>query len=170
MIVATGSYSKKFGDICYTFVIFSTNISDYIVGRLITRLDGGDNYPLFFFITIIFSCLLHFICVYTLVGSRILLLMRGSRNYSNSSTTNDSSDATQYIALRSRTKGMNILNNISSKNERVHTQSYGGSSTIYSNNNKNEIDTTNSHKASISNNNNNEVDTSNSYKLSISNS
>ncbi|ORY75589.1 hypothetical protein LY90DRAFT_665882 [Neocallimastix californiae] len=113
MIVATGSHSKKFGDICYTFVIFSTNISDYIVGRLITRLDGGDNYPLFFFITIIFSCLLHFICVYTLVGSRILLLMRGSRNYSNSSTTNDSSDATQYIALRPGIRIMSIIKRFS---------------------------------------------------------
>ncbi|ORX59215.1 hypothetical protein BCR36DRAFT_401805 [Piromyces finnis] len=93
MIIATGSQSRKFGDICYTFVIFITNISDYIIERLITRLDGGDYYPLYFFITIAFNCLLHFICVYILVGTRISFLFTNSNNNVFNST-----DATQYIA------------------------------------------------------------------------
>jgi len=94
-MVITGSHSKKFGDIYYTFVIFSTNISDFIVERLITCLDG-DNYPLYFFITIAFNCFLHFICVYVLIGSRIELLMI-SPNIED--TEKSKNDITDYVSM-----------------------------------------------------------------------
>ncbi|ORX46467.1 hypothetical protein BCR36DRAFT_297677 [Piromyces finnis] len=112
MIIITGSRSRKFGDICYTFVIFITNISDFNVERLIVWLNE-ENYPLHFFIIIIFDCVLHFICVYFLVGSRIQLLLTNPEfDFVNSS--NNSSDDTQYIALRSRIRSMSILKFISS--------------------------------------------------------
>ncbi|ORX50027.1 hypothetical protein BCR36DRAFT_412519 [Piromyces finnis] len=106
MIIATGSRSKNFGDICYTFVIFSTNISDFLVERLITKLDGGDNYPLYFFLTILFNCFLHFSCVYVLVVSRIVLILLypNSEKNTSQSNTNSYNDATQYIGLRFKLK------------------------------------------------------------------
>jgi len=98
MMVVTGSQSKKFGDVCYTLIIFSTNISDYIVERLITYLHG-DNYSLYFFLAISFSCFIHFICVYVLIGSRIkLLLINPDFDFDNSSKKN-SNDITEYVAL-----------------------------------------------------------------------
>jgi len=100
MIVITGSKSKKFGDIYYTFVIFITNISDYNIERLITRL-GGDNYPLYFFITCIFNCFLHFICVYVLIGSRIQLLIINP-DLTNKISKKDSNDLRKYVTLYKR--------------------------------------------------------------------
>jgi len=107
MIIATGSHSKKFGDVCYTFVIFIINISDYLVERLITKLDGGSNYDIYFFLTVVFSCLLHFICVYILVGTRILLILTCPDYDFN--TSRRSGDASQYVALRSKIRSMSIF-------------------------------------------------------------
>ncbi|ORX50030.1 hypothetical protein BCR36DRAFT_352923, partial [Piromyces finnis] len=106
MIIATGSRSSKFGDVCYTFVIFCTNISDYLVNELIKKLDG-KNYPQYFFLTILFNCFLHFICVYVLIGSRIHLLMNNPEF--DTGGTNSTTDATQYVALRSKLRCMSIM-------------------------------------------------------------
>ncbi|ORX50028.1 hypothetical protein BCR36DRAFT_327504 [Piromyces finnis] len=128
MIIATGSRSKKFGDVCYTFVIFGTNISDFLVERLITRLDGKEYYPLYFFVTVFFNCLLHFICVYILVGSRIHLLINNP-NFdfvSSSNGTTNASDASQYVALRSRIRSMSIVKRYSSM---ISTKNSGYSQT-----------------------------------------
>jgi len=101
MMVVTGSQSKKFGDVCYTLIIFSTNISDFIVERLITHLHG-NNYSLYFFLTVIFSCFIHFICVYVLIGSRIkLLLINPDFDFNNSSKKN-TNDITEYVSLIKR--------------------------------------------------------------------
>jgi len=108
MIIATGSCSKKFGDICYTFVIFSTNISDYIIEHTLTRIND-NNYPLYFFLVILVNCFLHIFCVYILVGSRINLLMSNPEFDANSAST----DASQYIALRSKLRSMSIVRRIS---------------------------------------------------------
>ncbi|ORX59214.1 hypothetical protein BCR36DRAFT_408728 [Piromyces finnis] len=139
MIIATGSQSKKFGDICYTFVIFITNISDYIIERLITRLDGGDDYPLYFFITIVFNCLLHFICVYILVGSRISLLLNNPK-FDFVSSTSSSSDASQYVALRSRIKSMSILKRYSFRSSTTESTYNSSSSSQTRNGRENVMD------------------------------
>jgi len=111
MIIATGSRSKNFGDVCYTFVIFITNISDFIINRLMKYLKE-DGYPRYFFYTIIFNCVLHFICVHYLVGSRIQLLLFNP-NFKFSSKTKASHrstlDITQYIALRSKTVSLSFI-------------------------------------------------------------
>ncbi|ORX50026.1 hypothetical protein BCR36DRAFT_327497, partial [Piromyces finnis] len=128
MIIATGSHSKKFGDICYTFVIFSTNISDYLVNELIKKLDG-KNYPLYFFLTILFNCFLHFACVYILIGSRVhLLITKPGFDMIDSNGT----DITQYVALRSKLKSMSMLNkssNIYTSNIKNTTHVGNGSKT-----------------------------------------
>jgi len=111
MIVATGSRSKKFGDVCYTFVIFSTNISDFVTERLLTRLSD-KNYPLYFFLVILVNCSLHFICIYFLVGSRIQLLM-SDPEFDATTSTRNSKDITQYVALRSKIKSMSIYKRLS---------------------------------------------------------
>jgi len=114
MIIATGSCSRKFGDICYTFVIFITNISDFIVERLLTWLNE-KNYPLYFFIVILVNCFLHFVCIYFLVGSRIHLLMTDPEyDMITSSNNKNSTDITQFISLRSKIRSMSIIKIINS--------------------------------------------------------
>ncbi|OUM63269.1 hypothetical protein PIROE2DRAFT_10238 [Piromyces sp. E2] len=110
MIIATGSRSKKFGDVCYTFVIFSTNISDFLTERLLMWLNE-KNYPVYFFIISLYTCFVHFICVYFLVGSRIQLLMTNPNFDADVSSNGTSDDITKFIALRSKT--MSILRRFS---------------------------------------------------------
>jgi len=134
MIIATGSCSKKFGDICYTFVIFSTNISDFIVERLLHWLSDKE-YPLYFFLVVLVNCSLHIICVYVLVGSRIHLLMTDP-NFDASSSTSSTTDATQFIALRTKIRSISIIKKIStlvsSSNKSNNSQMKSGENTINS--------------------------------------
>jgi len=108
MIIVTGSRSKKFGDICYTFVIFSTNISDFTTEHLLMMLNE-KNYPIYFFLVILVNCFLHIICVYFLVGSRIHLLMTNPNYDFNDSSYGSSTDLSQYVALRSKIRSMSIF-------------------------------------------------------------
>ncbi|OUM66410.1 hypothetical protein PIROE2DRAFT_6354 [Piromyces sp. E2] len=108
MIIATGSCSKKFGDIFYTFVIFCINISDYLVEHLITKLNGGSRYPLYFFLVISLSCFLHFACVFILVGMRIFLIMTNHYVDLFEESESSSNDVSQYVALRSRINNRKI--------------------------------------------------------------
>jgi len=109
MIIATGSCSKKFGDICYSFVIFIINISDFLEERLITRLDGKNNYKLYFFLTVVCSCILHLICVFTLVGKRILIIEKNRKfDLLSSKGSHTTEEISQFVAARSRIKSMSV--------------------------------------------------------------
>jgi len=74
MIIITGSNSKKFGDICYVFVVFIINVNDYMIDFMITCMDEPYFFSSFFLLTL-YNDLLILVCVYLLVGSRIIVIL-----------------------------------------------------------------------------------------------
>ncbi|KAL6621355.1 hypothetical protein U3516DRAFT_862577 [Neocallimastix sp. 'constans'] len=74
MIIATGRNSKKFGDICYTFVIFILNINNFVTGSLIV-LMSYEYWDLGFFLLILYNGVCCLFCIYMLVGSRLLFIL-----------------------------------------------------------------------------------------------
>lgn len=81
MIISTGKVSKKFGDICYIFITFVLNISDFFVERLFEKLNY-INYEKFFLLIIFINGLVTLTCIYILVGSRVFFVMFFSDDYS----------------------------------------------------------------------------------------
>ncbi|ORX79208.1 hypothetical protein BCR32DRAFT_294565 [Anaeromyces robustus] len=74
MIITTGNVVNKFGDICYTFVIFSLNIVDFISNRLLHKLYYS-NFAFDYFIITLFKCIACLSCIYFLVGSRLIFII-----------------------------------------------------------------------------------------------
>jgi len=74
MIIITGNYSKKFGDICYVFVVFIININDYMINLMITRFDEEKFFKFYFLLTV-YNDILILLCIYLLVGSRVLNIL-----------------------------------------------------------------------------------------------
>ncbi|OUM60547.1 hypothetical protein PIROE2DRAFT_13663 [Piromyces sp. E2] len=111
MMITTGKISKKFGDISYVFVIFSLNISDFIVRRLLEKLSHV-NYPKYFFLIIIFNCLVSFFCIHFLIGSRLLFVLIYPSDFTKSQykvSTMDSGDLREFIPLRSKKAYRNLI-------------------------------------------------------------
>jgi len=108
MIISTGSNSKRFGDVCYTFVIFSLNISDFIVLRLVEKLSY-KNFKNAFLLIVLFNCLAHFFCVYVLIGSRIVLVLLNPSSLDSYGAKN-SNDLKEFVPMRNK-KGFNKLVN-----------------------------------------------------------
>ncbi|ORX50029.1 hypothetical protein BCR36DRAFT_412521 [Piromyces finnis] len=110
MAIYTGTLSKRFLDISYIFVIYTTNIADYIVERLITRLKGSMYYPMFILLIVLFHCIVHFNCVYLLIGLRIYFIKKNPRyNFDNIYNTN----VAQLIPLKYKTKTMSVFRRFS---------------------------------------------------------
>lgn len=59
-----------------------------------------------------FNCILHFICVHYLVGIRIQLLLN-DRTFHDECLTNNSTDPSQYVPLKSKVKSMTFTNSLS---------------------------------------------------------
>ena len=107
MMINTGRISKKFGDISYIFVIFILNIGDFIVSRLLEKLSH-INYPRYFFLIMLFNCLVSFFCIYLLIGSRLLLILMFPE-YINVNSIIKSSDLKDFIPLTSSKKYNKLL-------------------------------------------------------------
>jgi hypothetical protein len=113
MIITTGQVSQKFGDICYTFVIFFLNISDFIAERLLEKLSD-ENYEKYFLLIIIFNTVACFLCIYTLVGSRLYLIVMYPAELKNMTSQFVSSDNlgnfAAFVPLISRKRYFSVLN------------------------------------------------------------
>jgi len=83
MIIITGSHSKKFEDIYFLFVVFIINVNDYMIDFIISCFDETYFFSSFFLLTLI-NDLIILVCVFLLVGSRIIVILfnpnYGSRN------------------------------------------------------------------------------------------
>eukprot|EP00833_Pecoramyces_ruminatium_P005064 jgi/Orpsp1_1/1179096/evm.model.c7180000067907.1 len=109
MIIATGKSSKKFGDICYTFIIFILNISSFITKRLLEKL-AHKNYEKYFLLIIIFNGLTTLLCIYVLVGSRVLLICLSNGEYTLKSNQNCTpKNITEFIPLKAKKKDLLFL-------------------------------------------------------------
>jgi len=113
MIITTGQVSQKFGDICYTFVIFFLNISDFIVKRLLEKLSY-ENYDKYFLLIIIFNTVASALCIYTLVGSRLFLIIMYPGEIGSNGiklvTSDNLDNLAAFVPLISRKKYFSILN------------------------------------------------------------
>ncbi|ORY30270.1 hypothetical protein LY90DRAFT_512688 [Neocallimastix californiae] len=131
MMINTGRISRKFGDISYIFVIFILNISDFIVTRLLEKLSH-INYPRYFFLIMLFNCLVSFFCIHLLIGSRLLFVLMFPDNI-NANSILKSSDLKEFVPLTSRKKYNKLLKKFkenisisfkSKKNSSVNNLSY----------------------------------------------
>eukprot|EP00833_Pecoramyces_ruminatium_P016399 jgi/Orpsp1_1/1190431/evm.model.d7180000078936.1 len=75
LIIATGSKSKHFGDICYVFVIFFLNVEDFITEVTLYNIRS-EPFPRDYFIITIINCLTCLFCIHMLVGSRLLYVIQ----------------------------------------------------------------------------------------------
>jgi len=104
MMLTTGRVSKKFGDISYIFVIFALNITDFIVRRLLEKLSH-INYNKYFFILILFNCVVSFFCIHFLIGSRLLFVLLYPSDFNQSKykvSTMNSTELKEFIPLKSK--------------------------------------------------------------------
>jgi len=121
MIICTGSFSKKFGDICYVFVVFFMNVNDFMINFMITIFDEGIFFK-FFFILTIYNDIMVLFCIYILVGSRVLNILI---NPKYDSVRGSSVDLKKYVTLnfslfsRSSNKTMNGSNSTLNKNSSI---------------------------------------------------
>ncbi|ORX87881.1 hypothetical protein BCR32DRAFT_263935 [Anaeromyces robustus] len=121
MIVATKKEAKRFGDISYSYIIVILNICDFMTDTLLIKISQ-DNYSFYFFLLVFLNCLINFICIYILVGTRLLFIMIAPPEYELSLEKNyDLKDfipitfsKNKYFEFISRIK-KNILMYISSK-------------------------------------------------------
>jgi len=116
MIIITGSNSKKFGDICYVFVVFIINVNDYMIDFMISCLDETYFFSSFFLLTL-YNDLLILICVYLLVGSRIIVILINP-NYDNRKSGSENLKKCVAMNLSSMLKIMKDKNNNFSDNQK----------------------------------------------------
>ncbi|ORX50031.1 hypothetical protein BCR36DRAFT_583635 [Piromyces finnis] len=108
MMLTTGRISRKFGDISYIFVIFSLNIADFIVRRLLEKLSH-INYEKYFFLVILFNCVVSYLSIHFLIGSRLLFVLLYPDDMKVSSAM-DSEDLKEFIPLRSKKAYSELVN------------------------------------------------------------
>jgi len=80
MTIRIGGKSKKFIDVCYLFVIFIINITNFNVKRLLLKIYH-ENYGKYFLMIALFNGLITLFCIYILVGSRIVCILYNSDEY-----------------------------------------------------------------------------------------
>jgi len=109
MIITTGNVSKRFGDICYVFIVFLLNIVDFIVERLLQKLSH-EYYPQLLFLIFIFNAISYFLCVYYLVGSRLIFIL--SSEFMEKEQTVSVEDLSHFVGLKSRQEYRDAINKI----------------------------------------------------------
>jgi ABC-type glycerol-3-phosphate transport system substrate-binding protein len=131
MIICTGSFSKKFGDICYVFVVFLINVNDFMINFMITIFDEGVFFKFFFLLTI-YNDIMVLFCIYFLVGSRVLNILINPK-YDN--VRGSSVDLRKYISLNfSLFTAKTLINsNKTNKNSTLRSNRESNTSTLKSN-------------------------------------
>ncbi|ORY44994.1 hypothetical protein LY90DRAFT_671562 [Neocallimastix californiae] len=128
MIICTGSFSKKFGDICYVFVVFLINVNDFMINFMITIFDEGVFFKFFFLLTI-YNDIMVLFCIYFLVGSRVLNILINPK-YDN--VRGSSVDLRKYISLNfSLFTAKTLINsNKTNKNSTLRSNRESNTSTL----------------------------------------
>ncbi|ORX50033.1 hypothetical protein BCR36DRAFT_327522 [Piromyces finnis] len=117
MIITTGGKSKRFGDVCYTFVIFGLNISNFIVQRLLLTLSDEYFYSVFLLI-VSFNCLTHFFCIHFLVGSRILLILLNPSTVESNVSKVNTTYLKEFIPLKRNNAYVSLIGRFKKNNRR----------------------------------------------------
>jgi len=99
LIISAGNYSKNFGDICYTFVVFILNINDFIMGILMSALSY-KYFKVGFLLIMTYSCISALFCMYLLVGSRLIFILTINEFNSNRFTRMKMDDLKDFIPLK----------------------------------------------------------------------
>ncbi|ORX80827.1 hypothetical protein BCR32DRAFT_280198 [Anaeromyces robustus] len=123
-ISATGKKARKFGSSSYTFIVFFLNIHDYVSEEIILYLDA-KHFGITFLFTAIYNCLVCILCIYLLVGCRILYV-----KLNPNLKVNNQMDLKEFVGLELTKMGISSaknrlkrLSSIVSYNRRVSKQS-----------------------------------------------
>ncbi|OUM63734.1 hypothetical protein PIROE2DRAFT_9672 [Piromyces sp. E2] len=103
--------SKKFGDICYVFVVFIINVNDFMIDLMISFMDEQYFYSFYFLLTV-YNNVMILVCVYLLVGSRIIVIFLNP-NYDKRVSSND--NIKNFIPLNLSIMSTMIRDNENSK-------------------------------------------------------
>ncbi|ORX51509.1 hypothetical protein BCR36DRAFT_411966 [Piromyces finnis] len=106
MIQNIQSKTKNITDVSYIYVIIVLNITQYLGEGVIYKCQS-DYFPLFFFVEVIILCLIHAICIYILVGSRLLLVIT-----LNSDIVPDVYDLKDFVPISTKEQYKLLLNKI----------------------------------------------------------
>eukprot|EP00833_Pecoramyces_ruminatium_P012403 jgi/Orpsp1_1/1186435/evm.model.d7180000050574.1 len=117
MITTAGRNARKFGDIRYTYIIFIMNITQFITQSYIQKFSM-ENYPKRFFSTIIFLCLVYFLCIYILVGARVLFIMLVGSTLDMKSSSKY--DLKEFVSLKSLGQYRKFINMIKESLSRMN--------------------------------------------------
>jgi len=133
MITIAGRNATKFGDIRYTYIVYAMNICQYI-SQVFVQKFSIENYPKKFFYIIIFICLTYFICLYILVGARVLFIILSS---SSSLDMKDPSknDLKEFVSLKTYLQYGKLMNRIKESLTKVNSSKNDNSSINRSKNN-----------------------------------
>jgi len=115
MIITLGNISKKFGDISYIFVTYIINISNFIVEMLLESLSL-EYFEKSFLVIIIFNDIITMVCVYLLIGSRIIFIKiySGEKTIVNLYPT--PKNITDFVPLKKNKKNRFIMQEASTCN------------------------------------------------------
>jgi len=133
MITVAGRNATKFGDIRYTYIVYAMNICQYI-SQVFVQKFSIENYPKKFFYIILFICLTYFICLYILVGARVLFIILSS---SSSLDMKDPSkyDLKEFVSLKTNLQFGKFMNRIKESLTKVNSSKNDNSSINRSRNN-----------------------------------
>jgi len=114
-------------DISYIYIIVILNISDHVFNNYIYRITVED-FPVYFFIFTLINCIIHAICLYILIGSRLLLLitLRNEMNGNNNDLKDfvPMSTKQQYKILMNKLKVLTSNAILKSNNDDIQSDSY----------------------------------------------
>jgi len=131
MIITTSKFTKKFGDICFIYIIFVLNILDYLSKILLEKFHH-QNYKKYFLFIILMNSFITFLCVYILVGSRIIFIRFYYGKYNCFKEVFSSKNITEFIPLkRNKKKLLFLMENAEIKKNNA-SNSFEGEETINS--------------------------------------
>ncbi|ORX77385.1 hypothetical protein BCR32DRAFT_270674 [Anaeromyces robustus] len=101
MIITTERQAKSYGDISYTYIIFVINISEFIITSFSQKMSH-EHYSFYFFLLVLYICVVTFVCIYILVGARVLLIILTISEFNP--TNNSNYDLREFIPLKASRK------------------------------------------------------------------
>jgi len=132
MIITTERSARNFGDISYIYIIFVINISEFIVTSFSQKLSH-EHYPLYYFLLVLYICVVTLLSLYVLVGARVLLVILTVSEFNISNNSNI--DLKEFIPLKpSRGRYMSLMKRIKDVATHTFTRSNQSRSNMSNNN------------------------------------
>jgi len=129
MIIATKDFSKNFGDVCYTFIIYVLNIVDFIIIRIMQKISH-EHFSLYMLILFLINGLTYFGCEYFLVGSRLVFIILYPEAFDEDNDKVLNSNLTEFISTKSKGECLSTAQGTENDHRTF-------ASSIYNNNNNN---------------------------------